>query len=78
MHDTEQFIIHQTTEQKQKTAEHIYIDNLIQKYEIILKSIFLKLYHHQNELSDFKYDRFNKDSNEDMTLTYKFIEKILF
>ena len=77
MHDSEQFIAHQTTEQKQKTAEHIFIDNLIQKYEIILKSIFLKLYHHQNELSDFKYDRFNKESNEDMTLTHKFLYKNL-
>ena len=77
MHDSEQLIAHQTTEQKQKTAEHIFIDNLIQKYEIILKSIFLKLYHHQNELSDFKYDRFNKESNEDMTLTHKFLYKNL-
>ena len=77
MHDTEQLINRQTTEQKQKATEHIFIDNLIQKYEIILKSIFLKLYHHQNELSDFKYDRFNKESNEDMTLTHKFIYKNL-
>ena len=73
MHDSEQYITHSSTNQKKNNTEHIYIDNFIQKYEIIMKGIFFKLYHHQNELTDFKLDKFNTENNEDMTLTHRFI-----
>ena len=68
MHELSQQLINPiSNEQKQKNAEHQFIETFIDKFECLLKPIFNKLYYSQQE------KKCSEENENDITLTHRFI-----